>query len=80
MAEDLLAYIDRDAKVFTACGGAIFTAGEPLLKRAQEAGEVRTDADIADVTKMVSGIAGLRTADPEQIERILGVALDGLRA
>ncbi|HWA54874.1 MAG TPA: TetR family transcriptional regulator [Solirubrobacterales bacterium] len=79
LAEDLLAYIDRDAKVFTACGGAIFAAGEPLLKRAQDAGVVRPDADIADVTKMVSGIAAIRTADAEQIDRILGVALDGLR-
>jgi AcrR family transcriptional regulator len=80
LAEDLLAYIDRDAEVFTACGGAIYGAGEPLLKRAQEAGVVRADADITDVTKMVSGIAAIRTADAEQIDRILGVALDGLRA
>ena len=28
---------------------------------------------------MVSGIAAIRTADPEQIDRILGLALDGLR-
>ncbi len=80
LAEDLLAYIDRDSEVFTACGGAIYGAGEPLLKRAQGAGVVRPDADIADVTKMVSGIAAIRTADAEQIDRILGVALDGLRA
>ncbi len=79
LAEDMLAYIDRDAEVFTACGGAIFAAGEPLLKRAQEAGAVRPDADIADVTKMVSGIAAIRTADAAQIDRILSVALDGLR-
>ena len=79
LAEDLLAYIDRDSAVFTACGGAIYGAGEPLLKRAQEASVVRPDADIADVTKMVSGIAAIRTADAEQIDRILGLALDGLR-
>jgi hypothetical protein len=28
---------------------------------------------------MVGGIAAIRTADPGQIERILDVALDGLR-
>jgi hypothetical protein len=28
---------------------------------------------------MVGGIAGIRTADPGQTERILDVALDGLR-
>ena len=58
---------------------AIYGAGEDLLKRAQDAGEVRADTDISDVTKMVSGIAAIRTADPEQIDRILGLALDGLR-
>jgi AcrR family transcriptional regulator len=79
LAEDLLAYIDRDAEVFSSCATAIYGAGEPLLKRAQAAGVVRPDADIADVTKMVSGIAAIRTADAEQIDRILGVALDGLR-
>jgi hypothetical protein len=29
---------------------------------------------------MVSGSAAIRTADAEQIDRILGLALDGLRA
>jgi hypothetical protein len=28
---------------------------------------------------MVGGIAAIRTADVEQIDRILGLALDGLR-
>lgn len=60
--------------------GALGGAGEDLLKRAQDAGAVRADVDISDVTKMVSGIAAIRTADAEQIDRILGLALDGLRA
>jgi hypothetical protein len=28
---------------------------------------------------MIGGIAGIRSTDPEQIERILELALDGLR-
>ena len=80
LAEELFNYIDRDSPVFSSCVNAIYGAGEDLLKRAQDAGEVRADTDISDVTKMVSGIAGIRTADPEQIDRILGLALDGLRA
>jgi AcrR family transcriptional regulator len=79
LAEEMFAYLDRDAPVFRGCGGAIWTAGEPLLKRAQAAGEVRSDVDISDVTKMISGIAGLRRTEPEQIERLVSVALDGLR-
>ena len=79
LAEELFAYLDRDAPVFKGCGGAIYGAGEPLLQRAQAAGEVRADVDISDVTKMISGIAGLRRTEPEQIERLVTIALDGLR-
>jgi AcrR family transcriptional regulator len=79
LAEELFANADPDSPVFGACPHAIYSAGEGLLGRAQEAGAVRTDVDISDVTKMVSGIAAIRTADAEQIDRILGLALDGLR-
>jgi AcrR family transcriptional regulator len=79
LAEEMFTYIDRDAEVFKSCATAIYGAGEPLLQRAQEAGVVRADTDIADVTKMVSGIAAIRASDPEQIDRIVAVALDGLR-
>jgi AcrR family transcriptional regulator len=79
LADEMFAYLDRDAPVFRSCSGAIYDAAEPLLARAQAAGAVRDDVDISDVTKMVSGIAGIRTAEPEQVERIVAVALDGLR-
>jgi AcrR family transcriptional regulator len=79
LAEEMFAYLDRDAPVFKGCGAAIYGAGEPLLQRAQAAGEVRDDVDIADVTKMISGIAGLRRTEPEQIERLVAIALAGLR-
>jgi AcrR family transcriptional regulator len=79
LADEMFAVMDRDAPFFRSCGGAIYNAGEPLLRRAQEAGVVRADVDIIDVTKMVAGIANLRTVGPEQIQRIVGIALDGLR-
>ncbi len=79
LAEELLAYIDRDSEMFKTCGGVITAAGEPLLERAQQAGVVRADTNFGDVVRMVSGIAALRATEPEQIERILDVALDGLR-
>lgn len=79
LADEMFAYLDRGAPVFKSCSGAIYDAAEPLLKRAQEAGEVRDDVDISDVTKMVSGIAGIRTAEPGQVERLVAIALDGLR-
>jgi AcrR family transcriptional regulator len=79
LADEMFAVMDRQAPFFRSCSGVIYDAGEPLLKRAQEAGVVRDDVDIAVVTKMVSGIANLRTVDAEQIQRIVAVALDGLR-
>jgi AcrR family transcriptional regulator len=79
LAEELFAVADRDAEVFKSCRGAFYGAGEPLLKRAQEAGAVRPDVSIDDVVKMVGGIAKIQAADPVTVERILTVALDGLR-
>jgi AcrR family transcriptional regulator len=79
LAEELFAYVDRDADVFRRGRDACYAAGEPLLKRAQEAQVVRADTDISDVVRMVVGIAKMPMAPPEQIERILDMALDGLR-
>jgi AcrR family transcriptional regulator len=79
LADEMLNTIDAEAPVFVACRSAITTAGDMLLQRAQEAGEARKDTNFSDVGRMVSGIASIRTADPGQIDRILDMALDGLR-
>jgi AcrR family transcriptional regulator len=79
LAEELWNYLDRDAEVFTGCRTALFAAGEPLLARAQDAGAVRPDATFADVLAMVGSIGKNPTAPPDQVERILDIALDGLR-
>lgn len=79
LADEMFAFMDRDAPVFQSCSGAIYDAGEPLLLRAQAAGAVRDDVNISDVTKMVAGIAGLRTVEPAHIKRLVAIALDGLR-
>jgi AcrR family transcriptional regulator len=79
LAAELLNYVDRDADVFATCRGELFSAGAPLLARAMEAGEVRSDAKLQDVVQMVGGIAKIQSADPDAIARILTMALDGLR-
>jgi AcrR family transcriptional regulator len=79
LTEELVASMDPDADVFRSCGASIYAAGQALLERAQQAGVVRADTDFMDVGKLVGGIAVIRTAEPEQIERILDMALDGLR-
>jgi AcrR family transcriptional regulator len=79
LAEELFAVADRDAQVFKSCRVAFYGAGEPLLRRAQEAGVVRPDVSIGDVVQMVGGITKIQGADPDKVEWILSVALDGLR-
>jgi AcrR family transcriptional regulator len=79
LAQELFNYLDRDAELFKVCRASLFEAGEPLLRRAQEAGVVRPDVDIADVIQMVVGIAKIPAGDAAQNQHILRVALDGLR-
>jgi AcrR family transcriptional regulator len=80
LANELFDYVDRGAPVFTACRASLFTAGEPLLGRAQEAGVVRADVDLGEVIQLVGGITKIQGAEPEQIRHLLSIALDGLRA
>ena len=79
LAEELWNYLDRDAEFFSGCRTALFVAGEPLLARAQAAHEVREDVDYNDVIQMVGGIGKNPATPPEQVARILDLALDGLR-
>jgi AcrR family transcriptional regulator len=79
LAHELLNYVDQDAPLFRVCRSSLFAAGEPLLKRAQDAGEVRPDVEFSEILQMVMGIAKIPSADPEQIERLVRIALDGLR-
>ena len=79
LADEMMANVGKDAPVFRTCHDAIFAAGEPLLDRAKAAGAVRSDIDFADVIRLVSGVTMLRNATPDEIRRVLAVALDGLR-
>jgi AcrR family transcriptional regulator len=79
LAHELLDYMDREAPLFKSCRTMMYEAGEPLLERAQAAGTVRPDIGLSDVIQMVGGIAKIQGAETAQIERILDIALDGLR-
>ena len=79
LAHELLEYMDKDAPLFQTCRASLWSAGGPLLERAQEAGAVRSDITFPEVMQMVMGIAKIPTTDPAQTEHIVRVALDGLR-
>ncbi len=69
----------EETDVFTACRQSMFDAGTPLLERAQQAGAVRSDMSIDDLLRLVSGISSVAFPDEEQRDRVLGIALDGVR-
>jgi AcrR family transcriptional regulator len=79
LAQEMLATIGSDAPVFRTCRVAIATAGDTLLERAQAAGAARADASFIDIARLLGGIASIQS-DSEQIERILDIVIDGLRA
>lgn len=79
LSDELLSTIGMESDVFRQCHDLIWQAGEPLVKRAQEAGVVRADTDFTEVVKMVSGISQVKWAEPDQLDKILLMALDGLR-
>jgi AcrR family transcriptional regulator len=79
LADELFAAADRDPAVFAGCRAMLHSAGEPLLQRAQDAGIVRPDVTIEEVVRLVAGIAKIPADSPADIERVLTLALDGLR-
>jgi AcrR family transcriptional regulator len=80
LSDELFAVVDPERQaVFAGCRAMLDTAGEPLLRRAQEAGIVRPDVTIGEVVRMVAGIAKIPSDDPAEVQRLLAVALDGLR-
>ncbi|MEV7979643.1 helix-turn-helix domain-containing protein [Streptomyces sp. NPDC086519] len=72
--------LNDESEIFQACRDSMYAAGGPLLERAQKAGVVRTDMEIGDLLRMVSGITATAYEDDAQRDRVLGIALDGVRA
>ena len=71
--------LNHDSALFRTGREAICTAGEPLLRQAQDAGVARSDAGFDDVLRFVGGITMTHFIDSAQLDRVLDMALDGLR-
>lgn len=72
--------LNDESEIFTACRESMYAAGGPLFERAQRAGAARTDMDFVDLLRMVAGITATTFDDDAQRDRVLSVALDGVRA
>jgi len=75
----LLEALSHSSPVFRACRAEIEGAGEPLLQRAQDAGVVRADLTFDDFLRLLSGITSGTFTDDAQRDRVLAIALDGIR-
>lgn len=58
------------------------TTGAALLERAQQAGEIRPDAEIKEIILSAHAAAWIaeQTKDPSAVDRLLAILFDGLRA
>ncbi|MCX4918033.1 TetR/AcrR family transcriptional regulator [Streptomyces sp. NBC_00687] len=72
--------LNDKSEIFLACRDSMYAAGGPLFRRAQQAGEARTDMDFDDLLRMIAGITATNFLDDAQRDRVLSVALDGVRA
>jgi hypothetical protein len=73
----------KNSEVVSSCSAMVRDAVVPLLARAQEAGEIRPDVDVADLLKMshaISVACEYPSAHSDQAQRLLRVMLDGLRS
>ncbi|MFI6436645.1 TetR/AcrR family transcriptional regulator [Streptomyces sp. NPDC050759] len=72
--------LNDESEIFAACRESMYAAGGPLFERAQEAGQARRDMDFVDLLRMVAGITATAFDDEVQRDRVLSIALDGVRA
>lgn len=71
--------LNDESEIFTACRESMYAAGRPLFARAQQAGEARTDMDFVELLRMVAGITATAFDDDAQRNRVMSIALDGVR-
>jgi AcrR family transcriptional regulator len=71
--------LNYDSEMFQTGRAAVQESGERSLARALEAGVARPGLSFDDVLRMVAGITTVAVVDSSQRDRILRLALDGLR-
>ncbi|GAA3561213.1 TetR/AcrR family transcriptional regulator [Amycolatopsis ultiminotia] len=78
VAVELLQHTDRDSPVFGASRDRVLAAGEPLLRAARDAQDVRADVSLDQILDMIVAIAKI-PGRPDYRQPILDTALAGLR-
>ncbi|MFG3001868.1 TetR/AcrR family transcriptional regulator [Streptomyces sp. NPDC048340] len=74
---------DGDPTLGSTCHAMITSVGHELLDRARHVNAVRPDVTITQLLKLVGAIASATEEDPDgpvEADRLLGLAIDGVRA
>jgi AcrR family transcriptional regulator len=74
--------LGQDSDLFSSCKAMVKSTGGRLVENAQQAGVIRDDVELMDILTLVSAIshAGELTGEGSELsERLLTVAIDGLR-
>ncbi|MDX3382199.1 TetR/AcrR family transcriptional regulator [Streptomyces sp. V2] len=71
--------LEDESEIFDACRESLYASGGPLFVRAQEAGEARGDMEFSDLLRLVAGVTATYFPSDAQRERVLSIALDGVR-
>ncbi|MFE7034628.1 hypothetical protein ACFU9Y_30395 [Streptomyces sp. NPDC057621] len=72
--------IAHRTEMFATGRDMIHAAGRPLLECAQAAGAARPDVTFDDVLFLVNGVSGANFVQEAQRDRVLAMALDGIKA
>jgi AcrR family transcriptional regulator len=82
LTSGILATLDKDSELVSSCSAMMRQSATALLSRAQEAGEVRPDANALDLIRLVHAVSMTvqrGSADAGQADRMIGLIMDGLR-
>ncbi|MGW2662960.1 TetR/AcrR family transcriptional regulator [Nocardia tengchongensis] len=79
LATTLKAGMDHESPTFQLCRTAILDATTALVRAAQDAGAIRADIEPRDLVRLGHGIGVACETTPDAAERLLAVAVDGLR-
>lgn len=76
----LIEGLNRESPVLINCRSILWDSGRPILERAQKAGVARADIEIADAIRLVQGLGSVQFPTDADRDRVVGMAIDGLRA
>ncbi len=82
LTSGILATLDKDSELVSSCSAMMRQSATALLSRAQEAGEVRPDANALDLIRLVHAVSMTVQrggGDAGQADRMIGLIMDGLR-